>query len=377
MRLSVVTLMIYVLSSASAFGSELFEGLTSVRALGMGNAYLAVVRDADSLFYNPAGLGRVRGFNWTILDPKLGASGLEVAEDIKDVQGDDTFADTLRALYGQNVWLGVSAKSAIAMPYFGVAVFNNLDFSLSVDNPVYTNLDINAVNDFGYVLGAAVPILPMIDFGLAVKRIKRTGSRVPFGPSFVASLDPDSIKDNIMKTGVGYGLDAGVNWVSDSGILETTVSAVWKNIGQTSFRTDPGFEAPPAEDNEISLGISTRLDTQLLTITPSLDYKYANRSDIQLTKKFNFGLELSFPLLDVRGGFHQGYYTAGAGLDFGIIRVDAATYGVELGEYAGQLEDRRYVLQLTIEMGFDTDNIFAGSGGGRSMSPSRRLKQRR
>jgi len=65
------------------------------------------------------------------------------------------------------------------------------------------------------------------------------------------------------------------------------------------------------------------------------------------------GIEFSWPVLDVRGGFHQGYYSLGAGFDLWLMRVDAATYGVELGAYPGQLEDRRYMMQVTFEFGID------------------------
>jgi hypothetical protein len=116
----------------------------------------------------------------------------------------------------------------------------------------------------------------------------------------------------------------------------------------------------------------------LVTITPAVDFTYADRPDIQLGNKIHLGVEVALPLISIRAGINQGYYTAGAGLDLGLIRADVATYGVELGEYPGQQEDRRYVAQVTFELGFDPSRFFggssgkSGSGGGRS-----RLKQRR
>jgi hypothetical protein len=58
---------------------------------------------------------------------------------------------------------------------------------------------------------------------------------------------------------------------------------------------------------------------------------------------------MRFPkILSVRAGAYQGYATAGATLDFWLLRFDAATYAEELGLEAGQRPDRRYVVQLSL-----------------------------
>lgn len=373
-----------ILSVAAGFSSlkaratgQIFEMNTSVRALGMGNAYLGVVKDADALFYNPAGLARVSGFNWLILDPRVGVSGVEAVTDLQGVQEEEGFEDTVRELYGDHVWAGGGAKSVITVPYFGLGVYDSLDASLDVNNPVYPNLDVNVVNDFGYVLGVGVPILPVFHVGLVAKRIKRIGSRAPFGASFVGSLDPDNIVSNVKKEGTGYGFDLGANFVIPAPFMEAVISAVWKDVGQTTFKS--GGEEPPPQEQEMAVGVALNIDAPLISISPALDFKHLNRSDIQLAKKVHLGLEIGLPLIDIRAGLYQGYYTLGAGVNLGVLRVDAATYGVELGEYPGQLEDRRYALQVTIELGFDPSLNFlgGGSGGGGSRSPSKRLKQRR
>lgn len=380
-----MSLIVAILIALPAWGTgvdgQVFDNFHSIRAMGMGNAYSAVVSDSDALFYNPAGIARISGFNWLIADPWVGLSGVEALEDVQDIQSSDTFADSVRELYGDRVWMGFGAKSTFGIPYFAVGVYDHLNASLDINNPVYPNLDIAAVNDFGYVMGLGIPVLPVFELGLVLKYIQRTGSRVPFGPSFVSSLDPDLIRSNVERKGTGYGLDLGANF-RIPGPLSVVLSGVWKNVGELSFRPDSG-EAPPSEPNEMNVGAAIELDVPLLEVRPTVEFKHLNRNDIQLGKKVHMGLEISLPLIDVRGGFHQGYYTAGAGLNLGILRVDVATWGVEMGDYPGQKEDRRYALQATIELGFDPNLSFlgggsGGSGGGSSaQSPFRRLKQRR
>ncbi len=376
-----ITLVVALLNSAQpAYAAgQIFEMNTSVRALGMGNAYMGVVKDADSLFYNPAGLNRVQGFNWLIVDPRAGASGYEVFEDVKKIQDDEKFEEAVRDLYGDHVWAGVGLKSAITVPHFGAAVYNHLDASVDVNNPVYPNLDVSVMNDFGYVAGVGFPLAPFLHFGIVAKRIKRIGSRQPFGPSFVATLDPDSIKDNIKKEGTGYGFDLGGNIVVPLPMVDIVASAVWKDVGQTKFKAENGSETPPPQEQEMALGLAVNVDAPLISITPAIDIKHLNREDIQLAKKVHLGVEIGLPLIDIRAGLYQGYHTYGAGVNLGVIRADVASYGVELGEYPGQREDRRYALQLTIELGFNPNLSFmgGGSGGGGSRSPNKRLKQRR
>jgi hypothetical protein len=99
-------------------------------------------------------------------------------------------------------------------------------------------------------------------------------------------------------------------------------------------------------------------------------------------------------LVDIRGGFHEGYYTYGAGVNLGLFLDYAASYGVELGSYPGQIEDRRYVLEFSMELGvgsFGVDGqsgsgahghhgisgFSGGSGSSHSIWGSGRLKQRR
>jgi hypothetical protein len=51
-----------------------------------------------------------------------------------------------------------------------------------------------------------------------------------------------------------------------------------------------------------------------------------------------------------RGGFNQGYLSAGFGIDLKIISFDIATYGEELALNTGEQQDRRYALKVAIHI---------------------------
>lgn len=376
--------------------AEMMTINSNARALGMGDAYLGLADNSSSLFYNPAGLARVSGINLKLFSIRAGASGVEAYEKIQDLNGDDqeAYAEALSALYGEHVWSGLGASAAFAMPMIGFTVYNHLDALIQVNNPVYPEIYTSVINDYGYVLGFGIPILPVFHLGANFKYIKRSGARVPYGASFVADLDPDTIYDNITGWGKGYGVDVGANFVIPAPFFSAVLSGVWKNMGGMSFRSDNPNTRIPSEKNDLSVGVALSFDTPLLSIGPAIDFRYLNREDIQLTRKLNFGIEIGLPLIDIRGGFHEGYYTGGLGVNLGLFQLDVATYGVELGAYPGQIEDRRYVLEFTMELGvggFTATSLSGGkvagakggdsgsgsSGGKKSFWGGRRLKQRR
>ncbi|MEK6553807.1 MAG: hypothetical protein AABZ31_01090, partial [Bdellovibrionota bacterium] len=181
-----------------------------------------------------------------------------------------------------------------------------------------------------------------------------------------------------------YGLDWGLNLTIPLPI-QPTISFVWKNIGNTSFSLDEGSKAPPTEKQEWVMGGSLMVDAWLVHIAPSLEFKHMNDDEGQLGKKIHLGLEVGIPFVDLRVGLHQGYLSYGVGLDVGPITIDAASWGVELGGYPGQLEARQYMVQATIRLGLDFGFGSGGSGkkdgapgSASSRAPWRqKLKQRR
>jgi hypothetical protein len=394
LRLSALIALAVIFLAGPSHAAEYSTLNSSITALGMGDAFTAVVDDSSALFYNPAGLARVSGINWKIFSLRVGGSGYEAYEQIKDLDSSGSgYSDAVAELYGEHVWSGAGAETAFSMPMVAFAIYDHADALIKVDNPVNPQIYTSVINDYGYTAGIGAPFGPFLQAGIALKYIKRTGSRLPYGASFLADLNSDAIYSNVTAWGTGYGADAGINILIPAPFMTATASAVWRNMGGINFRSNDPNANIPSEPNDITLGLGLVFDMPLLTIAPALDFRYLNDPDLQLTRKINFGVEVGLPLLDIRGGFHEGYYTAGLGVNLGLFRVDAATYGVELGEYPGQIEDRRYAVEFSFELGFGSFTATGGKPtGGRSGTPSasgggsgksksiwggRRLKQRR
>jgi hypothetical protein len=377
---------VFVCDSAAAF--DLTDPGQSVRANGMGGAYTAVVMDSDSFFYNPAGLSRHSGFSWTVFDPGVGIGGVDSIQSFQSVVGSNSgnMASNIGNLYGKKVFASGMAKSAVLLPGVAFAGFGNGQAQINVHNPAATKMNANYFFDYGFALGTGFSLIPGIwHHGVVVRRVNRTGTTLPIGPSTLANLNFSALESEFKRRGTGYGLDYG-SVITIPGPVQPAFSLVYRDIGYTSFTHEEGAGAPPRTEPEIVLGASMKIDALIASITPAIDYRFAQRTDVQMGKKLHVGLEVSLPLIDIRAGLNQGYYTLGAGMNLGVLRADVATYGVELGEYPGQLEDRRYMAQVTFELGFDP-SMFGfgggsggsgdGSGGGGGGGGRLRLKQRR
>lgn len=330
----------------------------SVRALGMGNAYTAVVDNGDSIFYNPAGLAKWNGFNWTILDPTFGLNSVDSYDNFQGfADDDDDISGIMNDLYGEQVTLYTGAKSLMSIGGFAFGAYGVLDSNFLVNNPVYPNIESSYRMDYAFVAAWGLNLVPkFLDIGVQTRRVSRQGGQIPIGVSSIATLDADTIQDQLNRKGIGYAFDWGAT-LTFPGALKPTIAFSWRDMGDTTFKASGSALAPQAVRQEQIIGLGLNYESLLLDIRPTIDYRFLNNSDIQMGKKLNLGLELSFPILDLRAGFQQGYLSYGAGFDIWMFRLDVASYGVELGEYPGQLEDRRYMLQMTFEFGIDPGSM--------------------
>lgn len=370
---------------ASAFDSV---GPTpSARALGMGNAYIGVVDDMDAMFYNPASLAKVHGVQWDMLTVGGAGKNLSDYKTIQNLTNSSTDLSTaIPPLYGKNFYYGAQGRTGLVMPMLGIVGYDAANAAMAVHNPPYTQLDVNVTNDYAYAVGFGVPIGRNVQLGAEGRYIKRTGTSHTYGGGSLASLDSSQIQSDVLAWGRAYELDLGANFLVPTPGFTFDFSVVWQNVGTTTFKQASTNYIPSIPSN-VTAGIAGDLRLPFATIRPAVDMRYISDESVQLFRKFNFGVEISLPLLDIRGGYSEGYYTYGAGVSFGPVRVDAASYAVELGDYPGQMEDRRYMAQITIELDvgdFGVDDTRRDSHGGDSGSSknsfwggSSRLKERR
>ncbi len=342
----------------------------------MGNAFTAVADTHDAIYYNVAGLNKIEGMYLTFMDPYIGINDITELQDTLD-EGDgsegDDFAEFIRDIYGQNIWAAAGAKAGITMKNFSLHYYDQGELNAYMTNPVFPTLELTFKNDIGFHLGLAYEVVPNLALGIGVRSISRTGGSYDVTLETLENLDSDTIKDEILREGTGYGVDLGLMYTTKLANTSTSFGFSMHNAGDIAFRTGAGKLAPTSEKSYMSLGAAMQIDLPLITIIPALDYKFVDRNDIDIDKKLDIGLEIDLPLITVRGGLHHGYYTYGATVDLAFLQIDLASFSEELGAYPGQLEDRRYLVQFKIELGLDANfNVFTMDKANR-----KKLKQRR
>lgn len=120
------------------------------RALGMGDAFVAVANDYSAMFYNPAGLAfREDGELNLSLDLSFTSSFFSFVKDIENASKNGTtesekqtnIANAITSQYGKSFGLRVTPASGVFVrPGWGVAVIPaDLSLVLSPNNPVIVN----------------------------------------------------------------------------------------------------------------------------------------------------------------------------------------------------------------------------------------------
>ena len=373
---TLLALLIVSTFSTVSWAQEVYEYSQSVKDLGRGGVRITTETDGAMMLYNPAMLAFTKGIRWSIADVGFGVGGTNGSNNLTLVQSNPA-PNNLNPFFGNNVWVGGTGRSSFALPNFGFAGYENEAYDLLVQNPANPTVSLSEVNDVGYLIGGAFNLSPSLAFGVNLKRVTRTGGNT-------ISIGPGNLLSNLnnigtylqsqlgqFSTGTGYGVDTGLIWKPNV-TANPMVSLCWQDTGYTSFYSATGTNPPPPIEDNLTLGLTAHQEFLGFGWGAGLEYRHINNVDVDISKKFNAGIELNLLLLDARYGFYQGWPGYGASVDLWLLSIDAAYYTVERGTVAGQLPDYRYQVGVSIEAGFDPFFNISEFG-----SKNRRLKQRR
>lgn len=372
---SIFTSIFLLLTAAPAAAKELYGPEAGVVPFGMGRAYSAVADDWLALHYNPAGLALVDKVSFQAFDIRMG-SNRDVVTSFKDVKnlGDDTgsLANTLNNYTGKHIMAEASNNTQITVPHFALGVGYNAHLSLDMQNRAYPTTLMRYTKDFNFSLGGAIAAGKRKDLriGLRMSLINRRGSVREVGVDEIVGSRA-SLLDKFSSAGSGISGTLGIQYrLPTKGRTEFTTSFVWHDMGRTTFGGREIANRPtPIEDNMVA-GFAVRLpiggkqnrrlerrygpkrSTSHLTF--AADYSHLNYGldREHFPKHIHLGMNLDLPLLSLQAGLNQTSLTFGTSFDIGIIRVAAATYAEELGSYAGQRRDRRYLISVGSALGF-------------------------
>jgi len=348
--------------------------LPNARTAAIGGHHTALADDFQALFANPAGLLEVEPvFSYSELT--IGASGpvFSLASIVMQSLGGSDFSTLLATPSVQDLLRSIYARFSLAGPLsfgyagagMGFGLFN--DTQMIVESTGSSELEIRVGERFllrgGY--GIAIPLPEAwnsrLAVGLGLKGFVRGDAVIATSlltlPSLVESIGPELITESPFELVTGIGVDIGFRWVwSDALAAALTVDNLYSPNGVVRYPTlagfldstgtpgDPVYDAYPQEIN-LGLAYTPSLGTvgryvQDLTVL----YDYSDVFDFwidpgnaeNLALKMSLGVEATFlEVLSVRGGFSQGLFAAGLGIDLTYLELNAAMFGTELSSEPG------------------------------------------
>ncbi|MFZ3230386.1 MAG: hypothetical protein WA160_09285 [Pseudobdellovibrio sp.] len=136
-------------------------------------------------------------------------------------------------------------------------------------------------------------------------------------------------------------------------VVRNVISA---NFSKSNQINKEALEPPSRNPRVIDIGSNYEFAKwDSLTLRTTLDFRNLLHPNTTIRKSTHAGFEFDYSpngwfKTQLRGGINQMYYTAGVTLLFGILEVDAVTYGEEVGTATTNVENR--VIAAKIGMNF-------------------------
>lgn len=341
-----------------------------LRPMAMGNAFVAVADDYNAIFYNPAGLARLKDWRVEVINPmfEVSANTIEFAQDINELVGGSggETSDVLELLEkntGKTHHFAFGLTPYFVTKNFGFGIGFDLNTTLAVHRQIATDVE------FGprITIPFSFAMTPFEGFnvGASVKMVAKGGVDRTFSindiQAFTESDNTDSSSedeaslDDYVEGGIGYGADIGILYTPIK-TMEPTIGISITDFGGTPYsKLDVGGEALGAPETRlpsVNTGISLKpWSTDKMYLRTSVD-AHAINQPIHYSKKFNAGAEWGYSsIIKVQTGLHQGEFAGGFEFDVFLLTMRFVTYAEQLGAIAGQddnLSDRRYAFQLKL-----------------------------
>ena len=331
----------------------------SIRARGMGNAFTAAANDEMLLFYNPAALRSVYynmyevvGFNTTINENTINLG--------KSSSGFSSIGSLAGKKIYNEVNLGLLSH---VNSRFGWSFFSNGLIDIQVRNPIIPYLETKSYVQTGLAGGMAWSFLDFqLDLGLSVKLVQRSGidTKLHIFDEAIIEFTEDQKTTKLQKKFVSkaaFAPDAGLIYHFDSyHNMEPKVAFSLQNIGGLDFE---GAGKVPMTMN---IGVSTESEFNGFDMILAADYRdladsqeMISKGNIMSERNIKIGVEFGWQklfnghhLISFRAGRNGPYNSVGWSMNLFGFKVDFAKYSEEIGGYAGELEDKRTSLQVSL-----------------------------
>ncbi len=322
----------------------------SIRALGMGNAFLTMrgTRTMD-MFYNPAMLNDLpHEWEFSVFgnDAGLNTKLISTVKDVFDLaDGLDAAADdagrigTFRTFFNDHVGEFNSVDYALNLfsmgrHDWGFAVLADSKTTVSFRNRAFPNFELRSRNDGVVAAGRSLGLLYNdLVLGLLVKGMYRLeiDKVVTTGGILGSSLNGLIGFDQWGKS-FGVGVDVGARYELPILGIRPVIGVTYQDIGGKQFFKNTVDDTPQSVN--AAIGIHPSLGNGFELSVEAGATELNQRRDF-LTR-IHAGAELRFPRIaatqvSLRAGTNQGYVATGLSLDWPAATLDFAFYGEEQG----------------------------------------------
>lgn len=382
-------LVVLTLFSFSVFAQEFRYLNRSPKGLLSGDAYTGVVDDEYALFYNPAAMGRNRGFSFTPVQGDLSVTNVLADKDRFDNFPKKDPVGIANRVIGFPIHAHAATTPGFKMGGLGFSLLANQTANVIVRNRVHPTVDIDYRYDRGFVLGYAHSFGSaasgkwvkkksyknkkkepssgksgsMTSFGVSFKSINRdslTGSFPLFGTELINivsaqdKFDYTSIRDGLgYSKGQGWGYDLGIEETIYKGNAEINTGFSVMDVGDTKFHLTQGTGSIPKQKMMLMYGLSYKQDFGWFDYRFSFDLHPLN-VPTDYGRKVHAGFEAGPKIIKLMAGYNAGYFSYGAMVDLFIFRVMAGFYGIETGTKFHEEQSKRAIIYLSLlDFSFD------------------------
>lgn len=397
--------------SFAGMAQELPESFLPVRPIGMGGAFTAIANDHNSIWTNPAGIGRIRKHrsrkHLHLLSVPNFVGGLndqaqsfysEFQTAGAENQGADAAANVKTAIESlasvdKPIWARAAINPVAFVEYTrgtpGVfSLYSNTRLKIQVDKNDPNSALVESVADTGAVLGIGftnntnrhnlgIQVRPIFRYAyderVALETLTNTSEmqkRIQTEGNSVSALAFD----------VGWMWTVADFWFPTVGVsmlnVPTGCRQNYLNPFSEQRETICGTTYTGSISNEESLFLVDPTDIRVgISITPRIFHKVALRFALDVhhiylnsgdtyyglpgaepIKMVHGGIELFLgnPLLlhpfSARIGVNQGFVTTGVTLRVGPLFLEFASYGQDISAESTPVEDRRTLFAVSLEL---------------------------
>jgi hypothetical protein len=382
MKLIIVALsLVFAMQARAAIGEApdwtIHEEYSNARSQGMGGAYTAVADDYYSILWNPAGLARLKQkesnfFVQAMADDKI----LGFYNDIENANKsgsnkDSDISNVLQENYGHHFSARLPTLGVLyARPGWGFAI---IPADLSVEADIRQTLGpaaaVVATEDttLAYGRGYNIRLRPsagQLSWGFTGRAVYRLYVN-KVAAAYDIALNNDIFSKGDAREGLGLDGDLGLLYslpTAKSGVmkwLKPTFGFAIRNVLDSGFGTNfhlLGSQSgtPYVDERRFDVGVNFELPKWWVFKSHlALEEHDMAHENFTFRKGSHVGIESLFQVRSWlqgawRAGFNQGYWTLGLSGLLGVLQIDLATYGEEVGPSSASQENRRYMARLNL-----------------------------